>query len=158
MESIRFRRWEVTCDPEATRKAYAVISMGGTEECGCEPCLNFVAARIQAYSPDVLSLFEKLGISANREADASHFARLESGRHFYVGWFQFVGSILSGAEAARQVAENTWRPDLEKIGEHFSLGFSSKLALVRKPFIKFPLVQLEFTAEVPWVLTTPEPA
>src|SRR6267142_1334924 len=84
-------------------------------------------------------------------------ARLASGKHLYGGWFHFVGSILSGADAAKQVAENLWQPDLERISENFNLGFSSRVELARKPFVGLRLVQLEFTAEVPWVLTTPEP-
>ena len=84
-------------------------------------------------------------------------ARLESGRHLYGGWFHFVGSIVSGADAAEKVAENIWRPNLEESSEYFSLGFSSRLELVREPFAGLPLVQLEFTAKAPWVLATAEP-
>lgn len=158
MESIRFARWELICDPESTRKAHAALSIGGPEECGCEPCLNFAAARSEIYGPDVLALLEKLGISPNREVEIYHMARLESGRHLYGGWFHFVGSISSGADAAKQVAENVWQPDLEGTSEYFSLGFSSRLALVREPFAGLPLVQLEFTAKVPWVLAATEPS
>ena len=157
MESIRFGRWEVACDAEATRKAYAAVPIGGPEECGCEPCKNFGTARAQIYTLDVLALLEKLGISSNREVEVYHMGRLESGRHLYGGWFHFAGSILAGSDAAKQIAKNVWKPDLEGIGEYFNLGFSSRLGLVRKPFIELPLVQLEFTAKVPWVLLTPEP-
>ena len=157
MESIRFGRWELSCDPESTRKAYAALSIGGPEECGCDPCLNFAAARGEIYRPEILALLEKLGILPNREVEIYHMARLESGRHLYGGWFHFVGSIISGADAAKQVAENVWQPDLEGTSEYFSLGFSSRLELVREPFAGLPLVQLEFTAKVPWVLATTEP-
>jgi hypothetical protein len=132
--------------------------MGGPEECGCEPCLNFVAARDQIYGPDVRALLEKLGVSRNREVEIHHMARLKSGKHLYGGWFHFVGSIVSGADAAEKVAENIWRPNLENTSEDFSLGFSSRLELVREPFVRLPLVQLEFTTNVPWVLATGEPS
>jgi hypothetical protein len=158
VESVRFGRWELSCDPRTTRYAYARVSVAGPEQCGCEPCRNFVAARMQVYRAEVLELFEKLGISANREVEVYHMGRLSSGRHLYGGWFHFVGSILSGADAAREVAENLWRPDLEPADENFSMGFTSHLALVREPFVGLALVQLEFTAEVPWVLPSPEPA
>jgi hypothetical protein len=158
MESIRFGRWQLSCDPESTRKAYAAVSMGGPEECGCQPCLNFAAARDQIYVPELVTLLEKLGISRSREVEIYHMARLESGRHLYGGWFHFVGSIVSGADAAKQIAEKTWQPDLEEAGEYFSLGFSSRLELVREPFAGLSLVQLEFTAKVPWVLATVEPS
>ena len=158
MESINFGRWKLTCDPESTRKAYAVVPMGSPEECGCEPCLNFASARDQIYGHDIRTLLEKLGVSPNREVEIYHLGRLESGRHLYGGWFHFVGSIVSGADAAKQVAENTWQPDLEETSENFSLGFSSQLELVREPFAGLPLVQLEFSAKVPWILATAEPS
>jgi hypothetical protein len=157
VESVRHGRWEINYDSEATRNAYARVLAGGPEECGCEHCLNFVAARMQVYPPKALELLERLGISPNREVEIYYMAPLPSGSHLYGGWFHFIGSILSGADAARQVAENIWQPDLELAGENFSLGFSSRLALVRGPFAGSPLVQLEFTANVPWVLASSEP-
>jgi hypothetical protein len=157
METIRFGRWELSCDPELTRKAYAAIPVGGPEACGCEPCLNFATAREQIYWQPALGLFEKLGISPNREIQIYHLVRLESGLHQYGGWFHIVGSIASGADAAKRVAENMWQPDLEEISENLSIGFSARVALVPAPFKNLPLVQLEFTAEVPWILNAPEP-
>lgn len=157
MELIRFGRWEISCDPDATRKAYSAIPKGSPEECGCDPCLNFAAARAQVYSTETLALFKELGISPVSEAEIYHLGRLESGEHFYGGWFHFVGSIVSGADAAKQIGENTWQPDLENLNPHFALGFSAHLALVRQPFVGLPLVQLEFHTKVPWVLAKPEP-
>jgi len=158
MESIRFGRWELICDPDQTRKSYAAVNIGGPEECGCDPCLNFAVARRQIYTLDALELFERLGISRDREVEIYHMVRLAPGRHLYGGWFHFVGSIVSGADAAKQIAENTWQPALQKMSESFSLGFSSRVALVREPFKNLPLVQLEFTAEVPWILEKAEPS
>jgi hypothetical protein len=105
----------------------------------------------------VLQLFGYLGISPSRETEIYHMARLKSGKHLYGGWFHFVGSITSGPDAAKEVAQNIWHPDLAETSEHFRLGFSSRLGLVRESFKGAPLVQLEFTAEVPWVLAAPEP-
>ena len=84
--------------------------------------------------------------------------RMKSGSHQYGGWFHLIGSIVTGADAAKQVAENIWQPDLEKTDQHFQLGFSSRIELIQAPFNNLPLVQLEFIAEVPWVLDSPEPS
>ncbi len=156
-ELIRFGRWQISCDSDATRCAYAAILAGSPEECGCDPCLNFAAARAQAYPREALVLLRRLGISPGREAEIYHLGRLDSGRHLYGGWFHFVGSIVSGADAARKIGENTWQPDLEAVGPHFALGFSALLALVQRTFAGLPIVQLEFQAELPWVLARPEP-
>ena len=157
MESIQFGRWQLSVDRDATRRAYAAVLKGGPEKCTCQPCLNFVTARAQVYPPEALELFNKLGISADREAEVYHMARLNSGKHFYGGWFHFIGTIESGADAAKPIRENVWQPVLEKITEDFSLGFSSRIGLLRKPFEGSPVVQVEFTANVPWVIRAPEP-
>ena len=103
--------------------AYACVLVGAPEGCGSEHDLNFVAARMPVFPPNVRELLERLHISPNREVDIYHTARLASGRHLYGGWFHFIG--FSAADAARQVAENRWKPDLELANENLSLGFSS---------------------------------
>lgn len=158
METLRVGRWEISCDPEATRNAYVSILRGGPEECGCEGCRNFAAARSQAYPPKVLALFEALGIPPDREVEVCHFGRLAPGKHLYGGWFHFVGSILSGGDARKQRTEKVWQVELEDINDDFSLGFTSFVTLAREPMKGMPLIQLEFTAKVPWVLPTSEPA
>ena len=157
MEEISFGRWKLETDPEATREAYAKVPQGGSEECPCEPCKNFIAAREGIYPADVLALFEKLGISFDREVEVYHMARMKSGKHLYGGWFHFVGRIVSGGDAVKQVAENVWQPYLENVTEDFSLGFRSCNDLLRKPFEGKPIVQIEFTANVPWLIPGPEP-
>jgi hypothetical protein len=106
MREINFARWKVQADPESTRAACAAIANGAPETCGCEPCKNFAAQRSEAYPPQALDLFNSLGIVSNREAEVYHLARLESGNHLYGGWFHFVGAILEGGNAQRQVSEN----------------------------------------------------
>jgi hypothetical protein len=157
LTSIQCGRWLVSCDVEATRRAYTAVAQGSAEECGCNTCQNFAVQRARVYPATTLALFDSLGIQPDREAEVSHFARLESGLHFYGGWFHFMGSIVSGADAAKQISENRWQSDLENETEDFSLGFTSMTHLVRKPFEGFPLVQLEFNANIPWVLQTEEP-
>jgi hypothetical protein len=157
MTEVHFGRWLLSTDREATSGAYARVPVGGPEECGCEPCQNFVVARKQIYPVEALTVFDQLGVRFDREAEVYHMARLQSGKHLYGGWFHFVGSILNGADAAKPIGENLWQPDLEKIGEDFSLGFSSRLGMVPEPFRGLPLVQVEFTANGPWVISAKEP-
>jgi len=47
--------------------------------------------------------------------------------------------------------------DLEHEFENFSLGFRSRVELMHKPFKGFQLVQLEFTAQILWLLQAKEP-
>lgn len=154
---IHVSGWTLSSDPEATRTAYAAIPVGSPEECGCTHCLNYAAQRSTIYPEQVLKLFDQLGIAPNREAEIYHMARLECGKHSYGGWFHFVGSILSGADAAKQIAENLWQPDLEAASEFFDLGFSARSQLVREPYKGLPLVQFEFTVKIPWIISAEEP-
>jgi hypothetical protein len=156
-QTVSFARWSVTSDPESTRKAYAATGVGAPEACGCAPCRNFAAQREVTYPLPALDLFASLGIEPNREAEIYHLARLASGRHLYGGWFHFVGAILDGRDAARQISEKTWQPDLEPVSDGFDLGFTSRTALVPKPFAGLPVVQVEFSAQVPWILQEDEP-
>jgi len=157
MKSLEYGRWVISSDVDATKMAYQGLASGSPEVCGCEPCLNFAAQRNEIYPPATLALFESLGIQSNREAEIYHMGRVESGRHLYGGWFHLVGSIISGSDAAKQGSENIWQPDLEGQSENFSLGFTSLAHLVREPFKGLNLLQLEFTAHIPWILEAKEP-
>ena len=157
LKSVASGRSKLSSHATATRTAYAKLAVGSPEECGCEPCRNFAAQRNTIYSPPARALFEALGIRSDREAEIYHMSRVESGRHLYGGWFHFVGFIVSGADAAKLVSENVWRPDLESESENFGLGFTARVHLVREPFKGSPLVQLEFDAHVPWILEAKEP-
>jgi len=78
----------------------------------------------------------------------------------YGGWFHFVGTIESNADARRLVKK---RPafrtaaDFDSLSKSQSIGFTTELALVRKPFEGLTLVQLDFHAELPWVIAAEEP-
>ncbi len=50
-----------------------------------------------------------------------------------------------------------WGFDLEKVGAEFEMGFTHRIGLLKDPFKGHPVVQLEFQATVPWLLTEEEP-
>jgi hypothetical protein len=155
MQRLECYRWLLSCDPEATRQCYAAIPSAGPESCGCAPCLNFVAARDRAYPADVRDLFHRLGITPLREAEVYHIARLDSGLHLYGGFLHFVGSIEEGKDAHGP----SGAVDLETVNDHFSIGFTASAHTSQVPhsFSQSSLVQIEFSAEIPWVLPDPEP-
>jgi hypothetical protein len=86
LKSLEYGHWKISSDATGTGTAYAKLTAGSPEECGCEPCRNFAAQRNRTYSTATLALFESLGIASNREAEIYHMARLESGKHLYGGW------------------------------------------------------------------------
>ena len=156
MNTIRFKHWTLQCDSGITREAYKQIEHGGSEDCGCNTCKNFVAARRYVYPQDVRVLFEQLGIDINKEAEVYHTCKLDSGLHDYGGWFHFAGSIEEGTDSKRQIGETSFAIDLEPTNDQFAIGFTAHSALVPESFGDEPVVQIEFEAKIPWVLESDE--
>lgn len=149
--SVAFGKWRLVCNPDATRQANVQIRTGGPETCGCRDCLNFVASRDTAYPEAILSLFTQLGIDPRHEAEIYHMGRLGSGKHLYGGWFHFVGAIASEAGAVGPF-------DMEQGDDAaFRIFFANKASMLPDAFVGQPVVQLEFVAQVPWSLGSPEP-
>ncbi len=140
MTEIHYRNWIFDCDVEATRRAYEDILIGDAEECKCGGCRNFVEQREVVFPEELLNLFDQLGINYKRDAEIYHMARMELGLHLYGGWFHFIGNILKQPDAPA------------KLNEHFTVDFIVSRSLAAKSFENQPLVQVEFTAELPWIL------
>ena len=158
METINMFRWSLEVDPQMTREVHALLNRGGAEKCGCDPCRNFIAARDQVFTTEFISLLGALGIDSKREIEVYHNARLPSGLHSYGGWFHAVGKIAAGGECWREVNPRlrVRVPELESLSPQLAVGFQSQCALVREPFRGLSLFQVEFQAEVPWVISAPE--
>jgi hypothetical protein len=143
-------------DREATEAAFSKISLGSPETCECDYCRNLVAARDKAYPEEARRLFAQLGIDYRKETETWEWNRVSPKLHSYGGFFHFVGSIKSGAEAVQYV-NGTGTFHLERIGENFEYGFSRVAALIEEPFKNQAVTQFEFTTLVPWVIEVPEP-
>lgn len=141
MKRLSLSGWQVAYDRDATLKAFANIVSGGPEICGCDPCRNWAETRESIHPSGFQELLSELGIPMNRESEVYHNCRLESGLHSYGGWYHFVGSIVSGYKELS--------PNVEY--DSFSIYFSSQPALVEEEFANLAVVQLEFSAEVPWM-------
>jgi hypothetical protein len=71
-----------------------------------------------------------------------------------------VGTIERGPNPWLSVGENPARrtaAEFERMSETLSIGFHADVALVREPFAGLPLVQLEFFAELRWVISAEQP-
>jgi len=75
MEEVKYKRWTLEVDVAATRSAYCLVERGGPEDCGCQNCLNFAAARENVYPQEVLTLFAKLGVDCTKEAEVVYLAK-----------------------------------------------------------------------------------
>jgi len=144
MAQITYRAWIFDSDFDLTRAGYDSITAGGAETCDCAGCRNFLAQRDSVFPAEVLQLFLQLGVDYRRDAEIYHTARLEPGLHLYGGWFHFVGTILQEAIGPATL-------------DGFTLDFILDNALAAEAFKNQPLVQIEISVKLPWVLSEPEP-
>lgn len=155
MDTVRFRKWELAVDLQATRDAYAALEIGWPEYCGCVHCRNFQLARPQAYPPEALGLFERLGIASTREQEVVPVEPLGREAYFYTGSFPFVGRLVSGADFWKPKPDGGLMNDrsgTEYLTDTFRMGFTNHLARTPRPFRGKPIVQLEFGVQLPWVI------
>lgn len=156
MQIITYKRWTFYADVTATREAYRALDRGCTEDCGCSQCLNFLANRNQVYPAEILALFSQLGIDYTKETEVYQLTRLDSGLHLYNGWLHFIGHFKSGIDSKVQIEEvpdtQICKLEFEPVDEHFQIGFTKDARSYWESFEGKPLVQIEFTVEIPWVL------
>ena len=141
-----FGPWTYSVDRDATAKAYAETPLGGADTCDCAWCRNFRLARDAVFPPAFLALLDDLGIDARKDGEVYACGMLGENRHFYGGWFHFVG-------------QHHGPDDLPPVplGPDFSASLTTAYAPRRPVFQDAQLVQLSFNAEaVPWLLDEPE--
>jgi hypothetical protein len=146
MATRTFGSWAFTSDRDATVAAYARAPRGGSDECGCNGCRNFAAARDAVYPPAFLSFLQSVGIDFRKDGEVHQFARLGPRRHCYGGWFHFVG-----------VLERTGDFPVVPMSGDFDVWLTGKGTPPLDSLRGHPLVVVEFHATaVPWVLDEPE--
>lgn len=154
MTRIEIAGWVLECDPGATAKAHAQVPHGAPEACGCAGCRNFAAARLAAYGPEFRALLASLGVPADREAEIYECGPAERwGWRRYGGWFHAVGRLVRDPLVD---AAPAGRPFVA-LARGFEVYFAGGGSLVPEPFAGQPVVQVEFEAQVPWVLAEPAP-
>lgn len=144
-------RWKIECDPATTLSCYSSLPVG--VDCSCADCRNFMAAVDRAFPDEFRAIARDLGVDLTKPAELAHRGCETAGLHLSGGWFHLVGAVLHGADAWTEVGPGSWTGALEQLVPGFEFGFSSRLALVRDPFLQHPVVQLEFATRVPWVIS-----
>jgi hypothetical protein len=141
-----FGNWAYSVDRKATIEAYRAVKHGGSMDCECRGCRNFLLARTKVFPTSFLTLLDQLGIDPGKDGEVYHTARLSPGRHLYGGWFHFVGTLDMDGDFPPVYLE-----------ERFSVWLSHGSAPRLVSLENLSAVQLEFSAEsVPWLLSEPE--
>ena len=160
MSDLQYSKWTLSVDPEATRAARGRIPdlKPSAEGCGCGHCLNFAAQRETIYPPELLALFETLGLDYRFEADVSHIAPTGKGLHHYGVAFHFVGRIQQGEDCWVRSGKRGWALKVEPLREGISLGFSKRTLWVPDELKGQPVLQMELVMDIPWVTDEEEPS
>jgi hypothetical protein len=145
--------WAIELDPEATREAYASLPSG--TGCTCDNCRNFDAAAGRTFPPEFLALAASMGIDPTKPAELIHWGLESEGLRLTGGWFHFVGSIATGADAEEA---GTGVMHYQPLAPGIDVEMSRQIGLLPATFQNLAVVQLEFQTRVPWVLTDVEPA
>jgi hypothetical protein len=163
VERIRFARWELSCDPAATRAAYDALEPDVVRSCECHHCRNYRMVAEKAYPAPFLDLLAGLGIDPRKEAKVENSGvRPDDGMHIFDGWYSFVGRIETGGEVAiggglrdpeGPVSLENYEHEFELVGSDLAIGFSGSAEYI-VPTLGFaaPVAHLLFAALVPWVI------
>jgi hypothetical protein len=141
MTEMRVGDQTVRYDRDATVAIYGKMVGGFAEKCGCVFCKNFATQRNLVYPASFRALLEQLGADPNKEGEAFECAPVEDGCHLYGGWFYFVGELVTAGE------RNCNAPD-----SHYFEYFFTKAHPNDRVFDGGPMLALEFTTHVKWVL------
>lgn len=69
MEQLQLGDQKILYDRERTQRAYAGMTSGDAEECGCSHCRNFAAQRSTAYPETFRRVLDQLGIDPAKEGE-----------------------------------------------------------------------------------------
>lgn len=166
MNETRLGPWTLHHDPAATRVAYTLVAREAPDEaCAGDGDRRAMRAYEHTYPAQFTTLLRRLGIDPAYPAEMFAQDPQQIERRVYDGWFHFVGTVaLDRADEGRRWADEasglfydgaflTW-PALDA---RCAIYFTAQTALVPPAFRGWPLVQLEFTVEVPQALGDADP-
>ncbi len=146
--TTEFHGWRFRVEPEKTSAAYTSSKSGGAEDCSCSYCRNLVAQRSLEYPQELCGFLESVGVDPFKEAEVWEAGPLEKGYTYNAGWWHFIGGVeIEGETPIRLSAEPSGRA---KEWEIVFLAGQADLKLSTLPVA--PLVQVEFSVKLPWVL------
>lgn len=145
LKNINIIDWKLEIDFSRTQQYYA--NHKKEDDCECASCNNY-RANCKHLSSQLLEFFQSLGIDPSKEGEFMEFGQSKDGKVIYMRFYHVVGRILDGPD----YVDDKWEKlNLLKI-DQYEFGFSSKeLSFIPKDF-PLPVIQLEFTSILPWII------
>jgi hypothetical protein len=127
MHKVKFDRWTVSVDIDATAAAYARLEKGDAQSCGCEDCRNWIDQRAKVFPVAFVDLLRDLGIDPLKETEVSDYgASLVPGFNLYTGEYLFIGELIEGPDCfAVQPGGKDYSLELLPVFGDLKIGLSS---------------------------------
>ncbi len=145
-QNIEFHGWRFIVQAERTTQAYAASVRRGAGECSCAYCRNLVAQRAREYPRELVQFLQSVGVDPFKEAEVWEAGPLQGGYTYNAGWWHFIGEVEVNGQPVEMETEPNGRA---KEWNLLFLAGKSDLKLETLP--ASPLVQVEFSAKLPWV-------
>ena len=143
MGKIKILNWILDINDRKTKEYYQQAG----QYCDCLYCENFSAASKQ-LDKQIHELFHHLGIDPAKPSHLSEFGEVKGGARLYTGSYHLVGELIEGPFAV----DSEWNAMNTADIENFTIAFNKELSFADEEMPK-PILQLDFEASVPWVLT-----
>ncbi len=155
-QSLEIGPWTIEVDVEQTARVYELTTRGSPTDCGCEACRNFMALSEAAFPLQFRTWLSALGVDCRKAAEVHEWSPVSEGRLTYGGWFHGVGRIVTGVLATatslgvvQAVEARPWHA----VTDTFKVIVDERRDLAFAEFGEAPVIQIEFMAELPWVLS-----
>ncbi len=145
---FEFGHQKVDIDVEKTRQFYLE---DGLLDCPCDDCVNYVNAVDKLPEP-VKVFFDNIGVNIKNPAEISTLCAVSEKTVVYHGFYYVCGNVLDNDNLGEEFDEDD--ESYYAIAPHFWAYFLRKFALPENQLPK-PLIWLEFTGRIPWVLDKP---
>ena len=143
---------KIDIDVEKTKSFYETAELL-SEGCECQGCRNYEKA-VDFADVEVKEILDALGIDMKKAAEVWGYFAKEKGMMEYHGFYHLCGTLLEGGFLYQRVADKEYRmmdDCMHVINENFMIGFTETIDLLEDEFPE-PIVQLEFSIYLPWVL------
>lgn len=153
---FEFGQYKVDIDLEKTKHFYEGAELIH-ENCSCDGCLNFEKA-VSMLPQSVRDFFAGLGVDMQKACECYVNGPKDEKTLLYGGFYHLCGKILAGEHAWKDAGNGSrWNEKAAYfITPNFQVSFSTDVALLEAGFPQ-PVIQLEFLADIPWVLERKNP-
>ncbi|MET1256383.1 hypothetical protein [Aliikangiella maris] len=127
-------------DPSGTKEIYEKINKGGSEECTCDYCKNYIEAIESIFPKEVEEFFLNAGIDKTKDAEVYEYCEETPGIHHYGGEYYLLAKVLKHPKKPASM------------GEHFNFAFTEPSPLAQDEFRIKGSVCFTFDTMIPWKL------